>query len=406
VTAGPDRRRGVALVGAGDIAVRYAEDVGLQPSLRLIGVTDLDRERAGRLAGKHGVRAWPDLAAALRDDDVEIVVNLTSHRAHVPVTRTALEAGRHVFSEKPFALDPADARALAGLAERRGLVLGAAPSVLLGELARTARDWISSGRLGTVRLAYADVNWGRIETWHPAPASFYDVGPLYDVGVYPVTLLTGLLGPARRVTAVGRALLPERRTPDGADFTIGAPDLVIAVLELASDVVVRLTADFYVADPARQRGVELHGDDGSLWLSNWFQFRGTVEASVPWGEPYRPVPLVAEPVAEMSWAAGVEELARSIVERRPMRAASAAHATHVVDVLAAISESIAAGRTVDVPGPPDGWPGAAGAAYGTGTADGSASGSTRTTRSVGFETSPVVTAKADSQSTGDETRPE
>jgi predicted dehydrogenase len=354
-----DDRFGVALVGAGDIAERYAANLPDQPSLRFRGVTDLDRGRARRLAAAHDVRAYASLEEVLDDSEVAIVVNLTSHRAHVPVTRAALDAGRHVFSEKPFALERAHARALVALADERGLRLGAAPIVLLGELAATAREWIASGRLGTVRLAFADVNWGRIETWHESPEPFYDVGPLYDVGVYPLTLLTGLLGPATRVTAVGPRLLPEHRKKAGRTFEIGAPDAVVALVEIGSGVLVRLTADFYVADPARQRGVELHGDDGSLWLSNWFRFGGSVEAAVPWGTPYAPVPLVREPRDEMPWAAGVEELARSVLEDRPMRAAGARHAAHVVDVLAAITTASAEGRTVEVPPPPADWPGGA-----------------------------------------------
>ncbi|HET7027091.1 MAG TPA: Gfo/Idh/MocA family oxidoreductase [Candidatus Limnocylindrales bacterium] len=341
-------RLGVALVGAGDIAERYAADVPKQPSLRLLGVTDLDETRANRLAAVHRVRAYPSLDDLLADEEVAIVVNLTSHRAHVPVTRAALEARRHVFSEKPLALDPADAHELVATARDRGVRLGAAPSVLLGEMAATAREWISSGRLGSVRLAYADVNWGRIETWHDSPEGFYDVGPLYDVGVYPLTLLTGLLGPARRVTAAGGRLLEERRTKAGGTFRIGAPDAVVAAIELESGALVRLTADFYVADPARQRGVELHGDEGSLWLSNWFRFRGSVEAAVPWGSPYAEVPLIREPVDDMPWAAGAEELARAVIEDRPMRAAGGEHAAHVVDVLGAIMTSIDEGRAIDL----------------------------------------------------------
>jgi predicted dehydrogenase len=349
--AGPT---GVALVGAGDIAKAYAADLGRQPTLRFLGATDLDRGRAEALTRTHGGRVYDDLAAIVADDDVSIVVNLTPHRAHVAVSRAALEAGRHVFSEKPFALDPADARGLLDLAAGRGVRIASAPIVLLGPMAATARDWIESGRLGSVRLAYADVNWGRLETWHDAPAPFYGVGPLYDVGVYPLTLLTGLLGPARRVTAVGRRLLPQRRTKSGTTFEVEAPDAVLATVELASGALVRLTANFYVADPARQRGVELHGNDGSLWLSNWFQFRGSVEAAAPWGEPYRPVPLVAEPEVDMPWADGVAELARSVGEGRPMRAASAEHAIHVIDVLAAITAAIAEERSVEV-APPLPW---------------------------------------------------
>ena len=91
---------------------------------------------------------------------------------------------------------------------------------------------IRSGRLGTVRAVYAEVNWGRIETWHPAPAPFFDVGVLVDVGVYPLTLVTTMLGPARSVRAWGWDLSRNATTIDGAPFRIGSPDLIVAAIEL------------------------------------------------------------------------------------------------------------------------------------------------------------------------------
>lgn len=351
-------RLGVAIVGCGNIADRYAADLGRQPHLRLVGVTDLDVDRARRFAEDVGTRTYGSLDEALADEEVAIVVNLTSHHAHVPVSSAAIRAGRHVFSEKPLALHAAEARNLVALAEEHGVLLGAAPIVGLGELAQTARRWVVEGRLGSVRLAWADVNWGRIEAWHPSPAGFYAVGPLYDVGVYPVTLLTGLFGPVRRVVADHRRVLHERRTASGDTFTVEAPDYVVASLELEDGPMVRLTANFYVADPARQRGVELHGDAGSLWLSNWFQFAGSLEHA-PGVDAYRPVALLREPEVPIPWAAGVEDLAVGVLDGRRPRA-DGAHAAHVVDVLETILRAGDEGRALTVestfaPAPPPEW---------------------------------------------------
>src|SRR5206468_4141832 len=103
-------------------------------------------------------------------------------------SKRALEAGKHVYSEKPLALRVEEARELVELARRQGVRLGCSPSTFLGEAQQTAAAIIRSGRLGRVRAVYADVNWGRLETWHPAPESFHAVGVLFDVGVYPLTL--------------------------------------------------------------------------------------------------------------------------------------------------------------------------------------------------------------------------
>ena len=337
---------GVAIVGCGNIAARYAEDLRRYPHLVLRGVTDLDPARSHAMATDVGCRTYLDSDALLADPEVAVVVNLTSHRAHGPVTRAALEAGKHVFSEKPMALRAAEARFLNTAATARNLRLGAAPIVLLGELAQTAWRMVRNGGLGTVRLAYADVNRGRMERWHAAPQPFYDAGPLFDVGVYPLTLLTGILGPAVRVTASATTLLAQRSTREGQWFNVESPDFVVAVVELADGTLVRLTTNFYVHDPARQCGVELHGDEGSLWLSTWFTFGERLEHS-PSGEPYRDVPLIRTPQVMLPWAAGVEELARVAIEGG-VHLTSGAHAAHVVEIIEAALSSARGGTPVQI----------------------------------------------------------
>src|SRR5829696_2704320 len=219
---------GIGIVGTGNIAGGYARDIPTHPEIRLVAATDLDTDRAAAFADAHGIRGHTTLDDLLSDHEVDIIVNLTVHQAHFAVTKQALESGRHVYSEKPLALRMSEARELIRLATARGVRLGGSPSTFLGEAQQTAAKIIRSGRLGTVRAIYADVNWGRIETWHPAPPPFYEVGVLVDVGVYPLTLATTILGPARSVRAWGWDLMPERMTLAGTPFRIGSPDLIVA----------------------------------------------------------------------------------------------------------------------------------------------------------------------------------
>ena len=339
---------GLGIVGTGNIAGRYAEDALTHPEIQLVAATDLQAERATEFAATHGCRAHASLDALLADPDVDIVVNLTVHHAHYDVTRRALAAGRHVYSEKPLALTPEEAQELVELARANGLRLGCSPSTILGEAQQTAAAAIQRGDLGTVRAVYAEVNWGRIETWHPAPAPFFDVGVMVDVGVYPLTLVTSMLGPARAVRAWGWELMPDRAALDGSTFRIGSPDLIVAAVELADGPVVRLTASFYVGRPTRQTGtLEFHGDDGSLLLGNFQEFDASVEMA-PYGGTYGPVPLVRPGYRGTAWARGVAEMATAIADGRPHRAA-AEQAAHVVDILAACADSIAAdGRAVPI----------------------------------------------------------
>ena len=339
---------GIGIVGTGNIAGGYAKDALTHPEIRLVAATDLDADRAAAFAEEHACRAHPSLDDLLADDEVDIVVNLTVHHAHYEVTKRALEAGRHVYSEKPLALRSGEARELVDLAASRGLRLGCSPSTFLGEAQQTAAAWIQSGRLGPVRAVYAEVNWGRIETWHPAPAPFFDVGVMVDVGVYPLTLVTTMLGPARSVRAWGWKLKPERVAIDGTPFRIGSPDLIVAAVELEDGAVVRLTASFYVGRPASQIGsLEFHGDDASLALGSFQDFDATVEVGA-YGEAFEPVPLVRPGYRGTAWARGVADLAAAIAEDRPHRA-SAEQAAHVVEILESAALSMAeSGRPIGI----------------------------------------------------------
>lgn len=340
-----DRLR-IAIVGCGNIAGPYARNLASYPQLDLVGFTDLDLSRAAALAELHGGQAYPSLDAVLADPGVDLVVNLTIHHTHYAVTRQALEAGKHVVSEKPLALTAAEARELVRMAEDRGLRLGGTPFTFLGEAQQTAMKLVREGRLGTVRLAYAEVNWGRIETWHPAPAPFYAVGPLFDVGVYPLMLLTAMFGPARLVSSYGRVIYPERVTKGGQPFTVGAPDFAVTMVELAGGVLARLTTNFYVLNKASQQGIELHGDLGSLQLSNWQEPNGALRYA-PFGEPYAEVAPLREPPAGTRWGMNVAELADAMRAGRPHRA-TGEHAAHVVEILEAAATSMRAGRPVAV----------------------------------------------------------
>ncbi|HEY8372179.1 MAG TPA: Gfo/Idh/MocA family oxidoreductase [Pseudonocardiaceae bacterium] len=343
----PNRKRlGVGVVGCGNIAAAYTTDLAGYPDVDFRGVTDLDPTRAAALAQAHDVQAYPDLDAMLDDPAVDIVVNLTTHHAHHAVVRRCLEADRHVYSEKPLSLEYAEARELVELAERRGLRLACAPATFLGEAQQTAMRHVREGGIGRVRVVYAEVNWGRIESWHPEPAAFYDVGPLFDVGVYPLTVATALLGPARRVTAFGTVVHPRRTTVDGAPFTVTTPDFVVAVVELASGCLVRLTANFYVGRHSVQRGMEFHGDEGSLYLSDWHDFDGTVETA-PFGGPYRSLPLARAATRNMERGRAVLDLVEAIREERPHRA-DGRQAAHVVEILCAARESYLTHQPVQV----------------------------------------------------------
>jgi predicted dehydrogenase len=335
----------LALVGCGNVAARYADAIAAEPLLTWMGATDVLPGRAAELVERHGGADYPSLDALLRDDDVDLVVNLTGATAHAEVTAAALEARKHVHTEKPMAVSYPEAKLLVELAAACGVRLSCAPATVLGEAQQTMWKLVRERALGNIRAVYAEANWGRIETWHPSPETIYAAGPVADVGVYPLTIVTAMFAPVRRVHAYATMLEPRRTRRDGDSFDLSTPDFTVALLELEDSTVVRLTATFWVG-PGRQRGLELHGDEFSLYLATWAEFDSRLEASRD-GQTYTPVPLVREPYHGIGWARPLVDLAEAVEEGRPHRA-GAEQAAHVVEVIEAIATAAREARPVEV----------------------------------------------------------
>ena len=332
-------------VGAGAIASEYA--AGLESSsLSLAGVCDLDPERAAALGDECGCPSFADLEAALARLDAPLVVNLTSHAAHAQVTRTALSAGRHVYSQKPLALDADAAGDLLSLARDRGLALGCAPENSRGPSQRRAARLLADGRLGPVRLGYAHAHVGRVTDWHDRPDPFLEVGPLYDGGVYPLALLVSWFGPVERVQVADSLDV----WPDRANRRPSAPSHVEATLAFASGPTVRLTASLYAPHRSREfYGLELHGDDGSLYLEG----TGAMDSdpgAVQFGRigrEYTAVPPQS-PARPRTYVDAVEGLAASVADGDPSRR-TGRRGAHVVAVCDAIEAATDGGGPVTVP---------------------------------------------------------
>jgi len=340
---------GIAFAGCGNISGAYADSLQAHPDrVTIIGAADLSGAARDAFCAKYGCRPYADLDAALADERVDLVVNLTTQAAHAEVTRRCLAAGKHVHTEKPLALTREKAKALVALARRHGVRLCCAPFTFLGEAQQTVGKAVRDGLLGETRVIYAEMNWNRIERWHPAPESFYaaGVGPLFDVAVYPLAVMASLFGPVARVTGFGRIVLPERETLDGRKFTVGAPDVMVGGLEFASGPVARITASFYVGLTA-QHGIEFHGDLGTIHLLSAPGFNSAVKHRALTDEQWADLPPVREPFPGVEWGRAIFDVGEALAEGRPHRA-SAELGAHVTDICCSIAESAAKGHPVEV----------------------------------------------------------
>ena len=345
---------GIGIVGCGVIAGAYAGWMRQSYPGRLhpVACHDQDPARAASLAQRFGLEVEASLEALLARPDVEIVLNLTNPQSHAAVTLAALAAGCHVYSEKPLALTLGDADRIVQEARRRGLAVAGAPSVMFGAPQRTAWRAVREGRCGVVHEVFMNALTAGHELWHPAPRYYYQPGggPLLDLGVYPLTVATTILGPIRRVWGQAGVAIPERTIhtgpAQGSRFPVEVPDRVTALVAFANGATGTLHASFAVAGSTAP-ALELHGTEASLWLEDWQNFGSGLRLR-PRGAPDWTVVSVPGPDAAPDWSASVADLAEAARERRSPRC-SAEHARHVLEVMLGILASAAdGGAPVDI----------------------------------------------------------
>ena len=213
----------LALLGCGDVAQRdYLPEMHrLAGRAELVAVCGRTPERVRQVADQYDIPArYDDYRTMLAESDAEAVINLTPIQTHTETTLAALAAGKHVYSEKPVATTLDDARRIRDEADRRGLTLVCAPSVLLFPQVRFARELVASGRIGTVHAALGR-GYGGVPPWSgypsdPSPFFARGAGPLADMGVYPLHAITGILGPVetgQRLRRPGAGQLHHRGRP-------------------------------------------------------------------------------------------------------------------------------------------------------------------------------------------------
>lgn len=335
-----------ALVGCGNVAKPYADDLQVSEYIELVGFTDIDTKRAEEFAQTYGGKAYATLEDLLADDDIPLIINLTIHFVHYEVILKCLQAGKHVHTEKPFAFTYKEAKELVDLAEAKGLRLSSAPTSYMGDAQTTAWKAVNEKKAGEIKLVYAEVNHDRIESWHPNPIPFYKVGPLWDVGIYAITLMTAVCGPVKSVTGQSRIVAPKRTTFEGKDFELSTPDFYVALLDFANGVTGRLTANFYAAGCKQGGSLEFIGDKGYVYLGNFQDFSAPVEYG-EYRKEWIPLPHVDPPLKINRYARGVEELGRALSRGEPHRA-QGAHAAHVVEIIEAILKTTETGGTLEL----------------------------------------------------------
>ncbi len=334
------KKVGVGLLGCGNISDIYLQNLtGRFDGVYVAAIGSRSPARARAQAVKYGVAKCLTTDELLRDPEVEIVLNITPPTVHEALNRRCLEAGKHVYSEKPVALTGREAQALLALAREKGLLLCAAPDTFLGAGYQTARALIDSGEIGEiVSAATFDLCPGH-ERWHPAPAFFYQhgAGPMFDRGPYNLTALVSLIGPADGLFGMTGQAFDQRVVTSqpltGQTIDVEVPTHVCGLIHFVNGCLCTIIESFDAPGTVLPN-MELQGTKATLLLPDPNTFGGEIRL-LPRGEKaFHTVPLT-RPYAENSRGLGVADMARCLREGGTPRTdgALAAHVTEIMEKL-------------------------------------------------------------------------
>ena len=321
------------IVGTGVISGIYLENGSKFDSLEITACADLERERAEARAAEYGVKAC-GIDELMRDPDIDMIINLTVPQAHADVSIQALEAGKHVYLEKPLAVELEDAGRVMELARSKGLRVGCAPDTFLGGGVQTCVKAINDGLIGTPIGATAFHVSGGPENWHPMPDFFFKRGggPMFDMGPYYVTALVALLGPIDSVTGYARISYPERIVAKtGRRIQVETPTHISGAIRFAQGAVGTIVTSFDAEGGASLPPLEVYGSEGSLRVPDPSSFGGPVLIRSNGESEWREIPIKHKHTRNFR-SIGAADMAKAILTGRDHRA-SGELAYHVLEAM-------------------------------------------------------------------------
>ena len=330
------------IIGCGTISSIYFRNCLAFQALDIKGCADLNAEAAKAKAEEFGVKAYT-VEEILADPEIEIIINLTIPAAHGEVSLRALEAGKHVYSEKPLSISVEEGKRVLELAEAKGLRAGGAPDTFLGGGIQTSIKLIEDGWIGRPVAANAFFMSSGVEAWHPNPDFFYQTGggPMFDMGPYYITALISLMGAVKRVTGSTNISFPERETPEGRKIPVEIPTHISGILDFENGAVGTLVTSFDSWGSNLPR-IEIYGEHGTLSVPDPNTFGGPVKYRRKGEKEFREVPMT-HGYRENSRGIGLADMAEAILENKPHRA-NVNLTYHVLEIMQGIHTAAREGR--------------------------------------------------------------
>jgi predicted dehydrogenase len=358
----------IGLAGCGAVSHQYLPNLLRLPGLKVVAVSDVDPTAAAKVSEQYDIPAI-SVDDLLADPEIDIVINLTPIRFHVAVTRSILDAGKHVYSEKSLATTIGEAQDLLALAESKGLVIAGAPDTFLGAGVQGCRKLLAEDVIGEPIGVAAHMICHGHETWHPDPEFYYRApggGPMLDMGPYYVTALCQIMGPVKSVMGMTRITYPTRTITSqplsGTVIDVGVPTHQTAMLRFESGAVATLITTFDVFSMPGVNCIEIYGERGNMIVPDPNNFGGEIKIKVK----EKNSPDAAENFGGGDWilfdtpydvysgnerGVGLADMAAALKAGRTPRASAALQTLHVLEVLTAIERSSCEGREIAIESP-------------------------------------------------------
>ena len=354
----------VGLIGCGHIAETYFRAEKYFNNIKIIKCADINLKAARKCSKDYGIK-FLTVNEILKDKEVEIILNLTIPKAHYEISKKALLNGKHVYSEKPLAINLKDGKELLKISRRKKLYLGNAPDTFLGGGIQKSKELVEKNIIGKIKLGNAVFAFPGIQSYHPNPEPWFaklEGGPVIDMGPYYITALVNLLGPAKKVS--GRIINGSKyRTigigpKKGRKFKVNCPTTYLSTITFKNNTVIRLTLSFDVI--AHQRNhIELYGEKGSMIVPDPNMFGGSVFTCKKLGDNWKEFKTTKMHLGKINIrtqssraneaptnanyrGAGLSEMAYSI-EKKRKHLCNGEISLHVLDIITSIMKASKSG---------------------------------------------------------------
>ncbi len=354
----------VGLIGCGHIAETYFRAEKYFNNIKIIKCADINLKAAKKCSKEYGIK-FLSVNEILKDQEVEIILNLTIPKAHYEISKKALLNGKHVYSEKPLAINLKDGKELLKISRRKKLYLGNAPDTFLGGGIQKSKELVEKNIIGKIKLGNAVFAFPGIQSYHPNPEPWFaklEGGPVIDMGPYYITALVNLLGPAKKVS--GRIINGSKyRTigigpKKGRKFKVNCPTTYLSTITFKNNTVIRLTLSFDVI--AHQRNhIELYGEKGSMIVPDPNMFGGSVFTCKKLGDNWKEFKTTKMHLGKINIrtqssraneaptnanyrGAGLSEMAYSI-EKKRKHLCNGEISLHVLDIITSIMKASKSG---------------------------------------------------------------